>query len=201
MSDDLDDCMICFESYEEAGDLVPRILPCSHTLCEACVKHLLEESTEKRRRSPKGRAAAAICCPECRVEHPAPEGTRSFPQNKFILSHIRRKRLDENKQRHPVKKCPKHNQDMILFCRDKTCNKTICPQCLLSEHRFHDVEVVDEQKDKAELESLVSKIDSLSQRVHSKRNEILAAKQEADRKKAICVKALKDKKGQNQNFN
>ena len=199
MSDDLDelaDCMVCFESYEEAGDLVPRILPCSHTLCETCMKHLLEENAEKRRKSPKGREAAAICCPECRVQHLAPEGTRSFPQNKYILAHIRRRRLDQQQQqrRHQVKKCPKHGKDMILFCRDKSCSKTICPQCLLSEHKFHDVQIVDEQKDKAKCQSLVSKIDSLSQKVYSKRNEILAAKQEAEREKAICVKVLKDKR-------
>ena len=198
MSDDLDelaDCMVCFESYEEAGDLVPRILPCSHTLCETCVKHLLEENAEKRGKPPKGREAVVICCPECRVKHPAPEGTRSFPQNKYILTHIRRKRLDQQQQqRHQVKKCPKHGKDMILFCRDKSCSKTICPQCLLSEHKFHDVQIVDEQKDKAKCESLVSKIDSLSQKVYSKRNEILAAKQEAEREKVICVKALKTKR-------
>ena len=202
MSDDLDelaDCMVCFESYEEVGDLVPRILPCSHTLCETCVKHLLAENAQKRGKPPKGREAAAICCPECRVQHPAPEGTRSFPQNKYILAHIRQMRLDESKQqeqqqRNLVKTCPKHGKDMILFCRDKTCSKTICPQCLLSEHKFHDVHVVDEQKDMAKCESLVSKIDSLSQKVLSKRNEILAAKQEAEREKAICVKALKDKR-------
>ena len=83
---------------------------------------------------------------------------------------------------------------MILFGRDKNCSKTICPQCLMSEHKFHDVQIFDEQKDKAKCECLASKIDSLSQKVYSKRNEILAAKQEAEREKVICVKALKDKR-------
>ena len=211
MAEDLDelaDCAVCFESYEETGNLVPRILPCSHTFCETCVKQLLKENAEKRGRWPTGRTATAICCPECRVVHPAPDGIRSFPQNKYVLTHIRRKRFEESKrkqqqqqqqlqqrqQRHSAQKCPKHGKDMILFCRERGCNKTICPQCLLDEHRFHDVQELEDIKDLTKSESLVSQIDSLAQKVHSKRNEILAAKQEAEREKAICIKILKNKR-------
>ena len=205
MAEDLDelaDCAVCFESFDETGDLVPRILPCSHTFCETCLKQLLKENAEKRERWPTGRTAAAICCPECRVKHPAPEVARSFPQNKYVLTHIRRKRLEESKQqqeqqlRHSAKKCPQHGKDMILFCRERGCGKAICSQCLLAKHRFHDVQEISETK----IDSLVSKIDSLAQKVHSKRNEILAAKQEAEREKAICVKILRKQKSQGQSF-
>ena len=33
-------CQICLEDFEETGDHVPRILPCSHSLCEKCLKEL-----------------------------------------------------------------------------------------------------------------------------------------------------------------
>ena len=35
-------CQICFEDFEESGDHVPRLLPCTHTLCEKCLKQLVQ---------------------------------------------------------------------------------------------------------------------------------------------------------------
>ena len=35
-------CQICLEDFEEAGDHVPRILPCSHSLCEKCLIQLIQ---------------------------------------------------------------------------------------------------------------------------------------------------------------
>ena len=29
-------CQVCFEEFEETGDHVPRLLPCTYTLCETC---------------------------------------------------------------------------------------------------------------------------------------------------------------------
>ena len=44
------ECPICFEDLHKA-----KILPCFHSFCEKCVKHLLKQSS--------------IQCPLCRYEH------------------------------------------------------------------------------------------------------------------------------------
>ena len=31
-------CSVCLEDYEVDGGHIPILLPCSHTLCESCVK-------------------------------------------------------------------------------------------------------------------------------------------------------------------
>ena len=36
---------VCFESYEETGDHLPRLLPCTHTLCHTCVSAMIHCNT------------------------------------------------------------------------------------------------------------------------------------------------------------
>ena len=74
--DDLTKCPVCFDEYTETGDPIPKILPSSHSLCEKCLEVLIRNKK--------------IDCPECRVNHEAVSGTRSFPQNKYIVTHLHR---------------------------------------------------------------------------------------------------------------
>ena len=83
MSDSLEyilACQICLEDFEETGDHVPRILPCFHSLCEKCLKQLIEGNSME--------------CPECREKHRVVNGIKIFPQNKYILANIRKKETD-----------------------------------------------------------------------------------------------------------
>ena len=73
--DDLTNCSVCFDEYTETGDYIPRILPCFHTLCEECLGQLVQND--------------GLNCPECRVKHTAPNGKTSFPQNKYVLAHLK----------------------------------------------------------------------------------------------------------------
>ena len=69
MSGELDDstfCPICFEFYSESGDTIPRLLPCAHTMCHACMAKLIKNNT--------------LVCPQDRKPHPALNGVHSFPQ-------------------------------------------------------------------------------------------------------------------------
>ena len=70
-------CQVCFEEFEEDGAHVPRLLPCTHTLCHNCIGRLIQENR--------------IECPECREKHEAKNEEKSFPQNKYILTQIKRK--------------------------------------------------------------------------------------------------------------
>ena len=129
--DDTTNCPVCFEVFEETEDHVPRLLPCTHTVCEACVKRLLNRSSFR--------------CPECRMRHPAENHVKSFPQNKYILANIRRKKIEESteddaeKTTLMVEKCKKHGKELGFYCNEKSCKMVICPLCMLQDHRSHDV--------------------------------------------------------------
>ena len=74
MLEELDDsafCPICFECYSESGDTVSRLLPCTHTMCHACVDKLIKKNT--------------LLCPHDRKAYPAAYGVHTFPQNKYVL--------------------------------------------------------------------------------------------------------------------
>ncbi len=64
------ECTVCLEEFEEEGDRVPKLLPCSHTLCLGCLEQLERGSR--------------VVCPECRAQHRAPpQGPQGFPTNRY----------------------------------------------------------------------------------------------------------------------
>ena len=70
-------CPVCYESYGETGENIPRLLPCVCSVCGKCIDELLDGNL--------------LDCPECGIKHPVQNGVRSFPIN--ILTHVRRKTL------------------------------------------------------------------------------------------------------------
>ncbi len=49
-------CSVCFNEYD-LSDHVPRILPCHHSLCDACIKRMV------------ARTPGHLQCPECRHKY------------------------------------------------------------------------------------------------------------------------------------
>ncbi len=119
-------CPVCFEEYSDSGEHVPRIMPCSHTLCHKCIKALLQGGLQ-------------IKCPECKKQHQALKGEKSFPQNKYVLENIRL-RMKIRKVGHKEKKelCQDHAKKLTFFCKDSCCRKFICRICLIESHKQHD---------------------------------------------------------------
>ncbi len=111
---DVEECGVCQEEYEEDGERVPRFLPCHHTYCERCLTDLMKNNS--------------IQCPKCRAQHKVRNGVKSFVQNMYILSNLKKKRA----------KCEAHQRDLNMFCETKGCEKSICLKCL-SDHRGHEV--------------------------------------------------------------
>ena len=79
VEDDLTNRPLCCEAYEEDGKQVPRMLPYHHTVCQECVGNLLQRRT-------------SVICPECRKQHRAGNGVKTFPQNKYVLVYIRKEK-------------------------------------------------------------------------------------------------------------
>ena len=96
-------CQVCFEDFEEDGDHIPRLLPCTHTLCHTCVGQLIQENK--------------IECPECRQKHEAKKEEKSFPQNKYIVTQIKRKSSQEQQTAHEFPQCEEHGKELAVECQ------------------------------------------------------------------------------------
>ena len=148
--DDTTHCQVCFEAYEETGKHVPRILPCFHSVCEDCIKKLMKENN--------------LDCPECRAKHPAANGFLSFPQNKYIISNVKR-----NAQ---FPTCDIHNRVMTLFCNETNCRVPICSRCLINDHKNHGMkDFKEEYKETHDVLSL--DLNSLKSNLQCKREEFM----------------------------
>lgn len=44
------------------------------------------------------------------------------------------------------KKCPKHQMEIVLFCKQKTCQTGICVNCLMESHQNHRLVNIKEEK-------------------------------------------------------
>ena len=165
-----------FRGFEENGDHVPRILPCSHTLCHECIGQMIRQNR--------------IECPECREKHEFKKEIReTFPQNKYILANIRRRLAANQKEVSTKDTCEKHGKDHILYCKESGCMKPICAKCITKYHSGHQVLDIDEQK-----EILLKEIDSLKESLVKNKNIILDAKKENEKKSVSCVAKLRKTK-------
>ena len=97
---ELTQCPICFERYEEDGDHVPRILPCHCTLCQECIVKLLKNNV--------------LECPQDRQKHKAERGVKSFSQNKYVIAYLRK---DVKQQDSEYEECTEHSLKMVLYCK------------------------------------------------------------------------------------
>ena len=162
-------CQVCFEEFEETGDHVPRLLPCTHTLCETCVGQLIKGGT--------------LECPECRQRHSATREGQSFPQNKYMLVNIKRRPTSK------IELCERHNRQKSLFCMEDCCQKLICPLCLKNEHRSHDFEEAQqifEEKRKV----LMEHIESLKESLVSNKERLLVAKAGVEKNIHECTEKI-----------
>ena len=172
-------CQICLEDFEETGDFVPRILPCSHTLCEKCMKVLIGHS-------PKG---DRLECPECRKKHAVVDNVRTFPQNKYLLATIHRKMSVETTKgivEEKVAKCEVHGKELILYCKQIGCGKVICQKCLTKFHCEHDVIDIEEK----ERLTLFCKVTSLTEKLESRKQTILLAEADIINLHTTCIREL-----------
>ena len=163
--DDLTQCPACLEVYGDGGEHVPRILPCHCTLCEKCIKHLLNDDDDDDK---------SLTCPRDRTNHKALDGAKTFQQNKYIISYLKKTAVtypQETKtsqtEAEAFRRCTLHDRELSLFCRKDQCKKLICTLCLVQEHSKHPfVDIVQEERNRAK--NILEEIESLSECLQSK---------------------------------
>ena len=170
---ELTQCPVCFEPYEEDGDHIPRILPCHCTLCQACIGKLLKINV--------------LECPQDRQKHKAERGVKSFSQNKYVIAYLRK---DVKQQDSEYEECTEHALKMVLYCKHEGCNKALCPMCMSDQHLRHDVvNILQETK-----HQLLSKTALVMETFSSYKEKILIAKQQVEDDYVKHVEQLKKRK-------
>ena len=174
-------CPVCFEDYRPNDDnAIPRLLPCSHTLCGKCTQGLIQKNS--------------LQCPECRKRHPVENGAKSFPQNKYILLTVRRKTsLAEEKPQvvqQNLETCLVHGRELGLYCSEASCQNEICSLCLTSSHRGHDVVDLMQLK-KEKYEYLVANVSWLRKSLKCNRDKFVSSKEEIEEKMEMCLEMLR----------
>ena len=151
LSDQLS-CSVCLEEYRR-----PRVLPCLHVFCEACLEKLVGTQRDKLR---------APCCPNCCKSAPLPEGgVSSFP-SAFYIHHLFEVREVLEKVCNPEKgQCDKCGEGEVQgFCRD--CGQFICQHCLVTHRKWkelqgHEISTLDEVQETASKMVTPKKVSSM----------------------------------------
>ena len=170
-------CLVCFEDFEENGDHVPRLLPCSHTLCHTCIGQYIRNTR--------------LECPTCSMKHEVRNEEISFPQNKYILTLMRRKPTG----REEFKKCSSHEEDEVLFCRETGCQMTLCIRCLSEGHLGHKVVALKDET-KYVLAKLLNNIEITSKKLNTKIKNIEDISQGATRETETSLLQIRKEKNE-----
>ncbi|NXD99069.1 TRI59 protein, partial [Chaetorhynchus papuensis] len=175
-------CAICYGIFEE-----PRVLPCSHTFCRACLQDLLQPSYE----FPSERC---LTCPACRAVVPIPAaGPKALPLN-FALKAVIEKWQQEERAGAGARAeagaeagtCRAHPQQPLnIYClQDK---QLVCGQCLtIGEHQGHPIDDLQSAYRKAREAS--GKL--LEELMGKSRSEVFSRSERLQQQKAQCQSTL-----------
>ncbi|XP_060761831.1 tripartite motif-containing protein 59 [Neoarius graeffei] len=123
-------CSICYSLFND-----PRVLPCSHTFCKACLDNVLQISTNFSIWRP---LRLPLKCPNCRstVELP-PNGVEALPINVCLRAIIEKYQRDNEPQ---APSCSEHHrQPLNVYCV-QDC-KLVCGLCLtIGQHQGHTID-------------------------------------------------------------
>ncbi len=107
-------CTVCLDAFKD-----PRVLPCCHTFCKACLEHMLEKSATKQK----------LTCPQCRGEHSIP--ANGFPADLTIASDVAA--LKSSEQKPPCGECDGGDPAVAYCCQ---CESYLCEYCSGTHERL-----------------------------------------------------------------
>uniref|UniRef100_A0A4W4FLE7 Tripartite motif containing 59 n=1 Tax=Electrophorus electricus TaxID=8005 RepID=A0A4W4FLE7_ELEEL len=123
-------CSVCYSLFTD-----PRVLPCSHTFCRACLDNVLQISANFSIWRP---LRLPLKCPNCRTIVELPQsGVEALPVN-VCLRAIVEKYQHEGQPRVPS--CPEHpRQPLNVYCvQDR---QLVCGFCLtIGQHQGHAID-------------------------------------------------------------
>lgn len=113
-SDSFLTCGTCLQVYN-ATCRSPKLLPCSHTVCLSCARHIADSDATTRPR-----------CPVCGAAFSIPAaGPAALPPS-FVVNQLL-DLMSSGTRRDVVPKCAQHVTCELLFC--ETCDTVFCTEC------------------------------------------------------------------------
>ncbi|PIK41345.1 hypothetical protein BSL78_21795, partial [Apostichopus japonicus] len=139
-------CSICLEQFKD-----PKLLPCLHRFCTACLEPLI------------GKAGEKLKCPLCQQSIVVPED--GFKTDFYVNSIIEYVHFKKSLKSEIIKKCYGCTLDLAVTAYCFKCNDFLCQNCrdfhmknnIVKEHRPHVLElcnVADSNLSMAKLDSL-----------------------------------------------
>jgi len=158
-------CPLCLGPFTR-----PKLLPCSHTFCEACLRRLMRHHPY-----------SSFSCPICRekIEVP-PRGVSAFKTNFYI---------DEARVKKEKLFCKKHPKPRELELKCLGCDALICLECKYTDHHTHNIEDVQVtvQKEKTALSETNTELNDLVEDLN-KHTEDFRKEEQAVRDKRAALK-------------
>lgn len=127
-------CPICREKFDHT-EQQPKSLPCNHTFCLPCLKHIFDAHQQGRRRAfawTDDTLEGVLKCPTCRVEificrreiSALPNDHRVTQMMDFLSQAVTKAQ----------NVCQKHEHQLLnFFC--KTCLAPVCRDCTVLDHK------------------------------------------------------------------
>ena len=182
-------CALCLGLYQD-----PKILPCHHAFCSACIQPLVEKAQAQ---------GGALLCPECRRES---EGLKPL-QTAFTINTLKEVYEKLKTERgfverresfslaptspEPAKEaCGRHrSQSLDLYCSD--CKVLVCRDCLLAdkqhnEHKYTYVSELAADCRKALGES-VAGLHTLGEKLKAAEESVSQVKSQIDQQEATIT--------------
>ena len=139
---------------------------------EACVKQLIHDQR--------------LDCPECRAKHDAKNEGKSFPQKKYLLVQIRKKKANTKEDQPVLDQCKKHGKELALYCLEDVCQMPICVSCLKTDHKGHEFTEIEEHTK----EVLIRDVKTILNNLEAKVEMISKAKKDVFEKTDKCMNEL-----------
>ena len=166
-------CPLCLGPFTH-----PKLLPCSHTFCEACLQNLV-----------KHHPYSSFPCPSCREKIKVPpRGVSAFKNNFYIDPALVKKEKEK-----PF--CDNHpkSRETELYCFQ--CDACICLKCKMTDHCFHNTENIEETAEKAKAVLSTGKIglNGLVQGLKKHMEEFRKEEQAVRDKRAVVEKDIRSR--------
>ena len=176
------ECQICALTFVN-----PKLLPCHHTFCEACVKKMTKGSK--------------LECPNCRKECNSKDIINDFRLEGFLQAlkeqedHLTMPKTETNLG--GTGKCEFCEENHIShYCKD--CNQWICASCKKIHSnaklsKYHKIESLANKNEEFKTKLLIE-INALKTKVKEHGRLIAAFETESDKTKAIQLSTLEESK-------
>ena len=181
MADDdaMTECPVCLKTYDESEARMPRLLPCTHTMCHTCLGSLIQGNK--------------LVCLECSAEHHAANGAQTFFQNRYILRLLKSK-IMVHIQKAPVSlqmvmpsnllnfnECKRHDRLLSLYCKEPTCRMKLCQIGMIEDHKGHEVVdvIVERNAQVKEMQVLTKKIEDFERELTASFRTLMSCRDES----------------------